>query len=98
MEEEEYRPLRRGRRVDNSLPENGYEDPYLRDENGRPVDFLRKGQGQRPRRNVSEPSLRRYAIIGGVFAAALAISGEVLAAALVAVSTFVVVMAVRWRR
>jgi hypothetical protein len=100
MEEEEYRPLKKGSRVDDGYqPDSGYDDPYLRDENGRPVDFLKRGRGQRPRRNVPEHTgIRRYAIIGAVFSAVLAASGEVLAAAVVAASTFVVVMVVRWRR
>ncbi|MEM4417640.1 MAG: hypothetical protein QXD32_06250 [Nitrososphaerota archaeon] len=116
MEEDEYRPLKRGNRFDRDRSdyvrgENGggggrhgdsmpdYEDPYLRDENGRPVDLLRKAPAARPRRRTApETGLKRYFIIGAVFSGLLAASGQLLPAGIVAFSTLILALAVRARR
>jgi len=74
------------------------EDPYVRDENGRPVDLLKKAPAKRPgRKTVGDTGLKRYLILGGVFAGLLALSGQLLPAALVAASTFILAVVARWR-
>jgi len=99
MSEEDEFGLRRGWRREEEATPRDPDDPYIRDENGRPVDLLKKG-GRRPSsRKVSyDAGLRKYLIIGGVFTGVLAISGHLLAALIVGVSTFAVALVVKMRR
>ncbi|MEM4168168.1 MAG: hypothetical protein QXJ55_08200 [Candidatus Caldarchaeum sp.] len=72
-------------------------DPYLRDELGRPIDLLRSAPARR-RRAEPVTGLRKFFILGGVFAGFLALSGELIPAAVVAGSTLFLVIVSRLRR
>lgn len=99
MSEEDGFRLRKSRRdEEDSIHGEDFGDPYLRDENGRPIDILKRG-GRRPTpRKVYDDGLRKYLMIGGVFAGVLAISGQLFAAAIVAASTFAVALVAKLRR
>ncbi|MEM4273299.1 MAG: hypothetical protein QW420_02950 [Candidatus Caldarchaeum sp.] len=99
MSEEDGFRLRKSRRgEEDSIHGEDFGDPYLRDENGRPIDILKRG-GRRPSpRRAPDEGLRKYLMIGGVFAGVLAISGQLFAAAIVAASTFAVALVAKLRR
>lgn len=105
MEEEEFR-LRSGARkragIASEQPRKNVSEPeeyddYVRDENGRPVDILRRGAGRRTR-TTTVPELKKFVILGAVFSGALVLSGQLLPGALVAGSTLFVVIIARLRR
>jgi len=75
-----------------------YGDPYLRDENGRPIDLLKSAPASRRRRAGPAAGLRKFLILGGVFAGFLALSGELVPAAVVAGSTLFLAIVGRMRR
>jgi len=75
------------------------EDPYERDENGRPVGF-KKGSGGVVRRRLASDgqAMKHFVILSGIFAAAMLASGQVLYAAVIAGMTFLVYFLSRYRR
>lgn len=75
-----------------------YGDPYVRDENGRPIDLLKSAPVTRRRRTEPATGLRKFFILGGVFAGFLALSGELIPATVVAGSTLFLFIVSRLRR
>lgn len=75
-----------------------YGDPYIRDENGRPVDLLRKAHAVRRRRPEPATNLRKFFILGSILAGLLAVSGNLVPSAVVAASMLFVAVVVRLRR
>jgi len=75
------------------------EDPYERDENGRPVGFKKGSGGVVRRRPASDgQAMKHFVILSGIFAAAMLASGQVLYAAVIAGMTFLVYFLSRYRR
>ncbi|MEM1975117.1 MAG: hypothetical protein QW074_03410 [Candidatus Caldarchaeum sp.] len=105
MEEEEFRLKSGVRKRASTAPELPREnfseadeyDEYVRDENGRPVDILRRGAGRRTR-NAPAPQLNKFIILGTIFSGALLLSGQLIPGALVAGSTLFIVIVARLRR
>jgi hypothetical protein len=76
--------------------ENG---PYLVDEDGMAIGFLKRTPAVRARgRSPTVPKLKTYLVFGGVFSLALALSGNLLGAVSVAISTLVVAAVAKARR
>jgi hypothetical protein len=99
MEEEEYRPLKKGSRVDDGYqPDSSYGDPYLRDENGRPVGILKTGAHAPRTRRTQGAQLKTFTVLGTVFSIALIASGQVVPGIAVAGSTLFVAIMARLRR
>jgi hypothetical protein len=96
-DEEGFRPLKRGKRDGSDVVrENG---SYLVDEDGRPTGFLKRAPAVRARgRSPTVPRLKTYLVFGGVFSLALALSGNLLGAVSVAISTLVVAAVAKARR
>jgi hypothetical protein len=75
------------------------EDPYERDENGRPVGFKKGSGGVVRRRPASDgQSMKPFVILSGIFAASMLVTGQVLYAAVIAGMTFLVYFLSRYRR
>jgi hypothetical protein len=92
-----FRPLKRGKKDGSDVVrENG---PYLVDEDGRATGFLKRAPAVRARgRPPTVPRLKMYLVFGGVFSLALALSGNLLGAVSVAISTLVVAAVAKARR
>jgi hypothetical protein len=89
-----FRPLKRD--GSDVVRENG---PYLVDEDGRATGFLKRAPAVRARgRPPTVPRLKMYLVFGGVFSLALALSGNLLGAVSVAISTLVVAAVAKARR
>jgi len=75
------------------------EDPYERDENGRPVGF-KKGSGGVVRRRPASDSqaIKPFVILSGIFAASMLVTGQVFYAAVIGGMTFLVYFLSRYRR
>jgi hypothetical protein len=75
------------------------EDPYERDENGRPVGFKKGSGGVVRRRPASDgQAMKHFVILNGIFAASMLVTGQVLYAAVIAGVTFMVYFLSRYRR
>jgi hypothetical protein len=71
----------------------------LVDEDGRATGFLKRAPAVRARgRPPTVPRLKMYLVFGGVFSLALALSGNLLGAVSVAISTLVVAAVAKARR
>jgi hypothetical protein len=92
-----FRPLKRGKKDGSDVVrENG---PYLVDEDDRATGFLKRAPAVRARgRPPTVPRLKMYLVFGGVFSLALALSGNLLGAVSVAISTLVVAAVAKARR
>jgi hypothetical protein len=92
-----FRPLKRGKKDGSDVVrENG---PYSVDEDGRATGFLKRAPAVRARgRPPTVPKLKMYLVFGAVFSLALALSGNLLGAVSVAISTLVAAAVAKARR
>jgi hypothetical protein len=75
------------------------EDPYERDENGRPVGFKKGSGGVVRRRPTSDgQAIKPFLVTGGIFAVSMLVTGQVFFAAVIGGMTFLVYFLSRYRR